>query len=110
MSTEAVVVLTTAPDADVGRALARSLTEERLVACVNRVPGITSVYRWEGRVCEESEELLVMKTTRDRLAALEERVRSLHPYRTPEFLVLSVESGSSGYLAWLAAETRPGTS
>ncbi|MBI5364993.1 MAG: divalent-cation tolerance protein CutA [Planctomycetes bacterium] len=99
------VVLVTAPDLAVGRELARTLVEERLVACVNLVPGLTSVYRWEGAVEEASEVLLVMKTVRRRVAELERRVRELHPYDVPEFVVLAPEHTGARYLAWLIAET-----
>ena len=104
--TDALVVLVTAPSAEQAAALARALVEARLAACGNVVPGLRSIYRWEGRVQDEPEALLVLKTTRDRLEALRERVLALHPYDVPEVLALPVEAGSAAYLAWLAAETR----
>jgi periplasmic divalent cation tolerance protein len=98
----AVVVLTTLSGNANAAALARTLVEERLAACVNVLPVMTSVYRWRGVVEEEREQQLVIKTAAPRLAALEARLKELHPYELPEFLVIQVVSGSAAYLAWLA--------
>jgi periplasmic divalent cation tolerance protein len=101
----AVVVLTTlAADAD-AVALARTLVEERLAACVNVLPAMTSVYRWKGAVEQDREQQLVIKTAPAQLPALEARVRELHPYELPEFLVLPA-SGSKAYLDWIADVSR----
>jgi len=102
----ALVVLVTAPTPERAAELARALVEERLAACGNVVPGVRSIYRWEGKVEDEPEALLVLKTTRDRFEALRDRVLALHPYQAPEVLALPVEAGSARYLAWLVAETR----
>jgi periplasmic divalent cation tolerance protein len=104
---EAVVVLLTAPDAEVGSGLARTLVDERLAACVNLVPGVRSIYRWEGRIHDDAEVLLIAKTRADRCDALAARVRALHPYTLPEVLVLPTAGGSAEYLAWVAGESRP---
>ncbi len=102
---EAVVVLTTlGADADAA-AMARTLVDERLAACVNVLPVMLSVYRWKGAVEQEREQQLVIKTAASRVAALEARVRELHPYDLPEFLVLSA-AGSRAYLDWIVAESR----
>lgn len=98
------VVLVTAPDQDVASRLARALVESRLVACVNVVPGVESIYRWEGEVEQASEVLLLIKTREDRCAALEQRVRDLHPYDVPEVLVLPAVGGSAAYLDWVREE------
>jgi periplasmic divalent cation tolerance protein len=103
--TDALVVLVTAPSADQAAALARALVEERLAACGNVIPGLRSIYRWEGQVQDEPEALLVLKTTRSRFEALRERVLALHPYEVPEVIALPVEVGSAPYLAWIAGET-----
>lgn len=95
------LVLITAPADERAGALARALVEERLAACVNLVPQIRSVYRWEGRVQEDGETLLLVKTTAAALPALERRVGELHPYELPEFLVLPELAGSAGYLGWV---------
>jgi periplasmic divalent cation tolerance protein len=104
--TDALVVLVTSPSADEAARIARALVEERLAACGNVLPGLRSIYRWEGKVEDEAEVLLLLKTTRERLPALRDRVLALHPYQVPEVLALPVEAGSERYLAWLAGETR----
>lgn len=102
-----VVVLVTAPKLPVARRLARTLVNERLAACVNLVPDLRSVYRWEGKVCEDAEVLCLIKTRHALLDRLIERVRSLHPYSVPEIIALPLVAGSAPYLAWMAAATRP---
>jgi len=101
-----LVVLVTMPTAERAAELARTLVEERLAACGNVVPGLRSIYRWEGKVVDEPEVLLVLKTTAARFEALRDRVLALHPYQVPEVLALPVEAGSAAYLAWVGAETR----
>lgn len=101
------VVLVTAPDAEAGGRLARTLVDERLAACANLVPGVRSIYRWEGRVQEDAEVLLVIKTTAGREAALCERVSSLHPYDLPEVLALPAVGGSDAYHDWVRREVAP---
>ena len=104
---KAYVVLITAPaDGEAAAKLARALVEERLAACVNRVPGLVSTYWWQGEIEEGREELLIAKTSEDRLEALLKRVPELHPYSVPEVLALPVEKGHPPYLEWLFAETR----
>ena len=102
--TEALVVLCTAPTVEVAAALARALVEARLAACGNVVPGLRSIYRWQGRVEDQPEVLLVLKTTRERLPALRDELVRRHPYEVPEVLALPVEAGSATYLEWLAAQ------
>jgi periplasmic divalent cation tolerance protein len=104
--TDALVVLVTAPTPERAAEIARALVEERLAACGNVVQGIRSIYRWEGKVQEDAEALLVLKTTRARFDALRDRVLALHPYEVPEVIALPVEAGSARYLAWIADETR----
>jgi periplasmic divalent cation tolerance protein len=103
---EVVALLMTAPDAETGRRIARALVEERLAACVNVVPGVTSIYRWKGAVEEAAEVMLVAKTRAERAAALAARVRALHPYELPEVVALPVTDGSRAYLRWVVAESR----
>ena len=100
--TDAVVVLVTAPSADVAATIARTLVEERLAACGNVLPGIRSIYRWEGKVQDETEVLLLLKTQRGRFAELRDRILALHPYEVPEVIALPVEAGSDAYLDWIA--------
>jgi len=100
--TNVVVILTTMPDNGRTDELARTLVGERLAACVNVHAAMTSTYRWKDAVEREPERQIVIKTTRDRVAAVEARLRDLHPYELPEFLVLPVEGGSEAYLRWVA--------
>jgi periplasmic divalent cation tolerance protein len=101
-----VIVLTTMPDDARADELARTLVDERLAACVNVHGPMMSAYRWKGSVERDAERQLVIKTTRDRLAALEARLRQLHPYELPELIVVGVEGGSDAYLRWVSDETR----
>ena len=101
-----VLVLTTiAAEAD-GAAFARTLVDERLAACVNVLPAMVSVYRWKGQVEQDREQQLVIKTTADQLTALEARVRELHAYELPEFVVITADEGSAAYLAWVEEAVR----
>jgi periplasmic divalent cation tolerance protein len=97
----AVIVLTTWPAKNDPAALARTLVGERLAACVNVLPEMQSTYRWKGNIEVDAERQIVIKTTEARLTELEARVRALHPYEVPEFLMVPVASGSDSYLAWL---------
>ena len=97
---ELIIILTTMPDDERAAELARTLVDERLAACVNVHSPMTSTYRWKAAVEVELERQVVIKTTRDRLAAVEARLRALHPYELPEFLVLEA-SASDGYAAWV---------
>jgi periplasmic divalent cation tolerance protein len=103
---EIVVVLTTFPLDRDAQAFARTLVDERLAACVNVLPPMKSIYRWKDAVEAADEQQLVMKTTANRLEDLKARLKSLHPYELPEFVVIPVE-GSHDYLAWVAESTRP---
>jgi periplasmic divalent cation tolerance protein len=105
MKPDFVVVLTTLPsDAD-AREFGRTLVEERLAACVNLLPIMESVFRWEGQIEVDAERQVVIKTSHDRVPALWDRIRELHPYEVPEFLVLPVYDGSDAYLRWLGEAT-----
>ncbi len=104
----ALICFCTCPDADVAERIATALVDERLAACVNVLPGITSVYRWQGKVERAGEVLILAKTTCGSLARLTERIVALHPYELPEVVAVEAAGGSPAYLAWIAAETRPG--
>ncbi len=101
-----LLVLVTAPTPEKAAELARALVSERLAACGNVVAGVRSIYRWEGAVQDESEALLLLKTTAGRFEQLRDRVLALHPYHVPEVVALSIEAGSRAYLDWIARETR----
>ena len=107
MTPEYVIVLTTLPAGAENDAFGRTLVEERLAACVNLLPAMESVYRWEGQVERDTERQVIIKTTRDRVAALWDRIRELHPYETPEFVVLSIADGSEAYLGGLGSRRGP---
>lgn len=99
------IVLTTVPADPNGASLARTLVEERLAACVNLLPAMSSIYRWQGAVESADERQLVIKTTRERVEALQRRIAELHPYDVPEMLVLPVAGASAAYAAWLREAT-----
>jgi periplasmic divalent cation tolerance protein len=100
-----IVVLVTVGSTDEGDRLARTLVEERVAACVNRLPGIHSIYRWQGKIEQSAEELLVIKTRKSLFAVLEKRVRELHSYEVPEIVALPIVAGSEPYLNWLGEQT-----
>ena len=101
-ATKFAVVLVTAPNLKIARALARATLQARLIACANLVPKIESHYWWHEKIEFGAEVLLVLKTTKPKLAALEKLVLAKHPYDTPEFIVLPLSAGSKRYLDWLA--------
>lgn len=101
------IVLTTAADPGEASRLARTLVEERLAACATSIPGVQSIYHWQGQIESSTETLLLLKTGHSQLSALEARLHQLHSYQTPEFLVLKVDAASQGYLGWLLAALLP---
>ena len=106
MSADFLLVLCTCPTREVASAIATALLEERLAACVNQLPGVKSLYRWEGRIEDDEELLLLIKTTAQRFPALEEMIRDLHPYDIPEIIGLPLTVGSKDYLAWIRNSVR----
>lgn len=102
---EPLIILTTIGNAEQGRRIARELVEARLAACVSCVPGLVSFYRWSGRVEEDAETLLVIKSTAERLDELKTHLMRIHPYEVPEFLVLTIRDGGEQYLRWLGEST-----
>ena len=105
MNQDLAVVLMTAPDEATAEKIANALLDERLIACANLLPGVRSLYTWEGERCDEREVLVVMKTAAD-FEALRARVCALHPYAVPELLRLSVTGGHLPYVEWVLASTR----
>jgi periplasmic divalent cation tolerance protein len=101
VSSPFVIVLTTWPADQDAAAFARTLVDERLAACVNVLPPMQSIYRWEGKVEQATEHQLVIKTTAARVEALEARIGRLHPYEVPELLVVPISDGSASYLRWI---------
>jgi periplasmic divalent cation tolerance protein len=101
MAEEVLIVLTTWPDVEKARAATRTLVEEKLVACGNIVPGVESIYRWEGKVEMSAEVIVIFKTVIGSYQRFETRVRELHPYQVPEIVVLRVTDGLPSYLRWV---------
>jgi periplasmic divalent cation tolerance protein len=101
MKDKYLVAFCACPDDATARALAQVLVNERLAACVNQVAGVRSTYLWEGRLQEDGEVLLIIKTSGERLATLSARIQALHPYEVPEVVAVGVAGGSERYLAWL---------
>lgn len=106
MSEELIAFVTVANQFEAS-SLAESLVSERLCACVNILPAIESIYRWEGKVNRDSEVLLLMKTTEERYEELERRIKELHSYTTPEIIALKIKRGSQAYLQWLRQAVSP---
>jgi len=102
---DALACFSTCPDAATAERIARALVEDRLAACVNVLPGVRSVYRWDGAVVTDDEVLLMIKTTGVRLPALRDRLLALHPYDTPELIALPVADGLPAYQQWIAEAT-----
>jgi periplasmic divalent cation tolerance protein len=101
------LVLSTCPDTETARSIGERLVAERLAACVSLIPGLTSIYRWEGKVHQDPEVLLLIKTSAARLDALMDVLQQLHPYEVPEIIALPVVAGLPDYLSWIASCTHP---
>ena len=106
VGTDVLIILMTAPDAGEGERIAGALLSEGLIACANIVPGVVSLYRWEGELQRDTEVLVVMKTRAATRARAVTRAQELHPYEVPEILVLDVTGGAAPYLAWVEQECR----
>jgi periplasmic divalent cation tolerance protein len=106
MTMNNIIVLSTADTPELAEKIAAALVDAREAACVNIVPGIRSIYRWEGKVCNESECLLLIKSSADQFAAIQRRIRLLHSYQVPEIIALPISEGDPEYLKWLQASLR----
>jgi periplasmic divalent cation tolerance protein len=105
--TDAILVLVTAPSEDKAAEIARTLVEEELAACGNIVPALRSIYRWEGKISDEAEALLILKTTAPLFDPLRARVVELHPYECPEVVQLAIDAAHEPYLQWLRGSVAP---
>eukprot|EP00049_Salpingoeca_infusionum_P026593 m.26579 g.26579 ORF g.26579 m.26579 type:complete len:110 (-) comp8846_c1_seq1:90-419(-) len=105
MARRCIAAFVTVPSKQVGEEIARALLEQRLAACVNTIPGIQSMYLWEGKVCQDEEQLLMIKTQEHLFEKLKESIVSIHPYDVPEVIATSIVAGSTPYLDWIAAST-----
>lgn len=103
-NTEIVVLVTTATEDEAVR-IGRSLVESRLAACANVIPRIRSIYRWEGKIADEQESLIVLKSRAELFSDLEQEVKRLHSYSVPEVIAIPISAGSSQYINWIHAET-----
>lgn len=101
-----IVILSTAGSLDQARQIASALVERSEAACVNIVPRMRSIYRWEGKLCDEEEALLLIKTTEDRFEAARARIRQLHSYQVPEIIALPILFGDGDYLRWLREQLK----
>lgn len=99
--TQFQIVYCTCPDSQCAKHIAQTLIEEQLAACVNILPVVTSVYRWQGKIEQDQESLLLIKTRSDRFTKLQERIKKLHPYELPELIAVAVSDGSDDYLHWI---------
>ena len=102
---DVMIVFSTFPDESAARAAAEKLVEERLAACVNILPGLTSIYRWEGKIETSKEVLLIIKTPRGSYSRLESALKACHPSELPEILAVATDAGLPEYLQWVAHET-----
>jgi len=105
MSETLKIVIVTCPDEGSSQKLARAIVAARLAACVNIIPGIRSIYSWKDKIEDEQEHILVIKTGEERLRELEETLIEMHPYDTPEFVVLDTEHVNEKYLSWVLGQT-----
>jgi periplasmic divalent cation tolerance protein len=103
---EYIIILTTVPDEQEGRKMARLLVQDHLAACVTLSPASLSIYRWEGAITEEKEHILIIKTRRDLFPQIEKKIDENHPYDIPEIIAFPVVEGSRNYLDWVEEETK----
>jgi periplasmic divalent cation tolerance protein len=106
MAGEILLAFSTFPDIETARRISRELVTENFVACANIIPAIESIYRWQGKIEQGNETLVLFKTTAARYAAFQEKLKSLHPYDVPEIIGLSVAEGSPEYLRWVVDNSR----
>lgn len=104
---DVLLAFCTCPDTDTAERIAQALVNEQLAACVNQLPGVRSVYRWQGTVQADQEVLLLIKTTQNRLATVAKRLEALHPYQVPELVALPVSDGNQRYLEWVRQNVAP---
>jgi periplasmic divalent cation tolerance protein len=105
-TSQPILALTNVPDMETARAVGRQLVERRLAACVNCLPQVNSIYRWQNVVEEASEITLLIKTTRERYPEMEAMIKEMHPYELPEILALAINEGLPAYLKWIEQETQ----
>jgi len=104
--TQYLLIMTTVPDADIGQIIAEKIIEERLAACITLQAGSQSLYWWKGKITQEQEHTLLIKTTKEAYSKLEEKIKEIHPYKIPEIIALPILKGSEEYLGWIDRETQ----
>jgi len=102
----AILILSTTDSLELAHKIASALVEAREAACVNILPGIRSIYRWEGKVCDEGEFLMFIKSSDEQFEAIRSRIRQLHTYQVPEIIAVPINAGDPDYLGWLALNSR----
>lgn len=105
-NTDFCIVLCSTPDQDIAKRIATHLVDHKLAGCVNIIPNLTSIYRWQDKLCEETEYLMLIKTKHSCYSELEKAIKNSHPYEIPEIILLNVEQGLPEYLKWLADSLR----
>lgn len=101
MNSKFKIVFCTVPDPETAVSISRKLVEEKLAACCNIIPGIRSLYFWEGEICDDQELLIIIKTHEGAWSRLEQRIKELHPYQVPEIIAVQITNGSESYLNWV---------
>ena len=102
VATQAIVIISTAATTDQASRIGQTLLEENLIACVNIIPGVKSLYRWQGKIQQDDEVVMLMKTLKDKQVAVFERIKELHDYDVPEIIALALDSIDSDYFDWLS--------
>ena len=100
------MIFMTVPDTETGAKIGKSAVEAGLAACANIIPGLRSIYKWKGKVCDDPEALVIFKTRKSLVKKLEKFCKKLHPYEVPEFISIKIESGSEDYLKWITESTK----
>ncbi len=103
---ENILILCTINNIDKAKEISKTLLEEKLVACVNIIPNLTSLYRWDGKICEDSEYLMILKSRSDLFAEVKDKITELHPYEVPEIISVDIKDGNNAYLDWLNGELK----
>ncbi len=104
--TSQILVWTNVPDAAIASTIANAIVEQRVGACVNILPGVQSIYRWQGKIATATEMMLLIKTTKAHYVALEKLIVALHPYEVPEIIAVPVTAGLPAYVKWIESETK----
>jgi periplasmic divalent cation tolerance protein len=100
-----IIVYCTVPSTEIGIKIANDLVESHSAACVNIIPGLTSIYRWKGEICRDNEQLLIIKSRNSLFEKIQERIKALHPYEVPEIISYDIAEGSDRYFAWISENT-----